>query len=82
MDFAEKEGSRVPSREELDQIYEARDKGALRGTFNVTGSTPADWYWSSHDRADYFIVWGQRFSDGLQGYYGKTVDSSLRCVRG
>ena len=47
MDFAAKEGARVPSKEELDQMHDAMDKGALKGTFNVTGSSSAGWYWSS-----------------------------------
>src|SRR5258707_6524179 len=38
MAFAAKDRSRVPSKEELDQLYAAKDKGALKGTFNVAGS--------------------------------------------
>jgi hypothetical protein len=80
MAFAAKDGSRVPSKEELDQLYEAQDKGALKGTFNVTGSYPAGWYWSS--RANIFdYAWAQRFSDGFQVNYDKRNDSSLRLVR-
>ncbi len=79
MDFAAREGSRVPSQDELDQLYEARDKGALKGTFNVTGSHSAGWYWSSRD---YDInAWAQRFSGGGQDDIFKDFDSSLRCVR-
>jgi hypothetical protein len=83
MAFAAKEGSRVPSREELDQIYDAREKGALKGTFNVTGTNPAGWYWSSSQyHFDYdFSAWAQRFRGGHQNYYGKDNVSSLRCVR-
>jgi len=79
MAFAAKDGARVPCQDELDQIYEARDKGGLKGTFNETGSIPAGWYWSSRDYD--LIAWAQRFSDGGQSYYGKDFDSSLRCVR-
>src|SRR6202040_1001910 len=32
MAFAAKDGSRVASREELDQIYDVREKGALNNT--------------------------------------------------
>jgi hypothetical protein len=79
MAFAAKEGSRVPSREELNQLYDARDQGALKGTFNVTGSLPAGWYWSSSQNG--LDAWAQRFSDGDQDVYNKSNDSSLRCVR-
>ena len=78
MDFAAKEGARVPSKEELDQIHDATDKGALKGTFNVTGSNSAGWYWSSSGFDT--TAWAQRFSGGHQGINGKTIDSSLRCV--
>jgi Protein of unknown function (DUF1566) len=80
MEFAAKEGARVPSKEELDQIHDAMDKGALKGTFNVTGSNSAGWYWSS---SQYYgnDAWAQRFSDGHQDHNGKSCDSSLRCVR-
>jgi hypothetical protein len=83
MAFAAKEGSRVPSKEELDQLYEARDNGALKDTFNVTGSLSAGWYWSSRDNNGLNVAWAQRFSDGCQNYYTniKNLDSSLRCVR-
>ncbi len=80
MAFAAKDGARVPSEDELDQIYEARNKGALKDTFNVTGSGPAGWYWSSRDYYD--GAWAQRFSDGYQNNLFKSLDSSLRCVRG
>ena len=80
MDFAAKEGARVPSKEELDQMHDAMDKGALKGTFNVTGSDSAGWYRSS-SQYGFNYAWAQRFSDG--GQYGnyKDVVSSLRCVR-
>jgi hypothetical protein len=80
MAFAAKEGSRVPSREELDQIYDARERGALKSTFNVTGSIPAGCYWSSSQFSNY-LAWAQRFSDGNQDCILKNYDSSLRCVR-
>jgi hypothetical protein len=79
MAFAAQDGSRVPSQEELDQIYEARNQGALKGTFNVTGSSPAGWYWSS-SQYDYGNAWAQLFSDGHQNDF-KDGASSLRLVR-
>src|SRR5690349_10129930 len=72
---------RVPTKAELNLLWENRDKGALKGTFNVTGSDPAGWYWSSTEYVNGY-AWDQRFSDGGQLWNGKYVDSSLRCVRG
>jgi hypothetical protein len=80
MAFAAKDGSRLPSKEELDQLCDAKDKGALKGTFNVTGSDSAGWYWSSRDDTNGY-AWAQRFSDGVQNINFKNYYSSLRCVR-
>jgi hypothetical protein len=80
MAFAAKDGSRVPSKDELNQIYDAQDQGALKGTFNLTGSDPAGWYWSSRDGGHHYAC-AQRFSDGGQDVIYKGDDSSLRCVR-
>jgi hypothetical protein len=84
MAFAAKEGSRVPSKEELDQIYDAREQGALKGIFNTTGSHPAGWYWSStRDNCFKTNAWTQRFSDGIQDPNNFEYDiASLRCVCG
>ena len=81
MDFAARSNASVPSREELNQIYEARNEGALKCTFNTAGSHPAGWYWSSSQDGKYY-AWAQRFSDGYQGTVNlKLLASSLRCVR-
>jgi hypothetical protein len=65
--FAANEGSRLPSKEKLDQLYDAKDKGALKGTFNVSGSDSAGWCWSSRDDDSYYgDAWAQRFSGGDQ----------------
>ena|SRR5690349_18689243 len=72
---------RVPTRAELNVLYDNRDKGALKGTFNVTGSLFAGWYWSSTETFAHLAVWDQRFSDGLESWYEKDNFSSLRCVR-
>ena len=70
----------VPSKDELNVLWENRNKGKLAGTFNETGSAPAGWYWSS--TLDYFgIAWAQRFSDGTQDNDDRNFYSSLRCVR-
>lgn len=69
---------RVPTKSELNVLYNNR---AAIGGFDLTGSNPAGWYWSS-SHGDYYNAWDQSFSDGLQFYYFKVNDSSLRCVRG
>jgi hypothetical protein len=70
----------VPSKGELNVLWENRNKGKLKGTFNETGSDPAGWYWSS-SQFNIGNAWAQRFSDGNRYNYGKGFDSSLRCVR-
>ena len=71
---------RVPSKNELNVLWENRDKGALNGTFNVTGSGLAGWYWSSTEFNGNY-AWDQCFSDGNQYWDHKGYVSSLRCVR-
>lgn len=74
-------GAQVPTKSQLDKMYRSRDMGALKGTFNVTGSYPAGWYWSSTEGGS-LRAWGQRFSDGNQyKFYTDHDASSLRCVR-
>jgi len=73
----------APSKGELNVLWENRDKGKLKGTFNETGSYPAGWYVSSSPD-NFNDGWSQRFLDGHQDYgvdYGKH-GMSLRCVRG
>src|SRR5258708_1302015 len=71
---------RVPTKGELNVLRENRNEGALKGTFNVTGSYPAGWYWSSSQYSNY-LAWAQRFSDGFQHDSLKLIDSSLRLLR-
>jgi hypothetical protein len=69
----------VPSKNELNVLWENRDKGKLKGTFNESGS-----YWSSSPYIDGnidFLAWAQRFGDGYQQYSHRNHDLSLRCVR-
>jgi hypothetical protein len=68
---------RVPTKGELHVLFENRD---AIGGFNISGSYPAVWYWSSSP-FDYDSAWDQRFSDGDQGINLKRDGSSLRCVR-
>jgi hypothetical protein len=71
---------RVPTKRDLKVLFQNRDMGKLRRTFNETGYHPAGWYWSS---TQYVSVnaWAQRFRDGHQDYDYKNFNSSLRCVR-
>jgi len=68
---------RVPTKGELNVLFQNRD--AIDG-FNISGSYPAVWYWSS-SQFDYDSAWDQRFSDGSHGINLKLDGSSLRCVR-
>lgn len=40
MDYAAREKAKLPSKEQLNAMYEARNTGAPNGTFNITGSLP------------------------------------------
>ena len=79
MDFAARSNASVPSREELNQMYEARNEGALKGTFNTTGSSPAGWYWSSSQTQRQRVVPALQRRGPRQLLQGP--QSSLRCVR-
>lgn len=70
----------VPTRDELDQLYFHKDKGALKGTFNETSAWPYGYYWSSseYNGSD---AWRQRFSDGDQSNGYKASIHAVRCVR-
>ena len=79
---AAKQGARLCSDKELDQMIGAKDKGALKGTFNVSGSHPAGWYGTDTElpgNPDY--VWNQRASDRPRDWHHKSHDSSWRFVR-
>lgn len=73
---------RIPSKAELNEMWKNRDKGALKGTFNLNGSSYAGWYWSSSP-IDGRALWTQCFSDGEQNWARvlPTDAISLRCVR-
>ncbi len=71
---------RVPTKNELNVLYENRNEGKLKGTFNETGSNPAGWYWSSSQALTNY-AWVQCLSDGYQHGGGRCGDSSLRLVR-
>jgi len=68
---------RVPTKGELNVLFQNR---AAIGGFDISGSYPAGWYWSSSQ--DYNVsAWAQRFSDGSQEVCNEDDVSSLRCVR-
>jgi hypothetical protein len=69
---------RVPTKGELNALFQNR---AAIGGFNISGSNPAGWYWSS-SQYNNTSAWDQRFNDGNQYIDDdKDYDSSLRCVR-
>ena len=67
----------VPTNAELNTLFNNR---AAIGGFNLGGSYPAGWYWSS-SQGLMGHAWGQHFSDGFQEYLHKFDPSSVRCVR-
>jgi len=67
----------LPAKNELNVLYTS--KTAIGG-FNVSGSFPAGYYWSSSEYSNFF-AWNQRFSDGNQFNSTKNGGSSVRCVR-
>lgn len=73
-------GWRLPTRAELNVIHENKSKGALKGTFNETGSIFAGRYWSSTEN-DFDEANAQRFSDGHRDWHGKYDRLSVRLVR-
>jgi cytochrome c peroxidase len=73
---------KLPTRAELNLLYQNRHKGALRGTFNENGAGIAGWYWSSTERpddADYASM--VRLSDGSRDWDWKINEASVRPVR-
>ena|ERR1022692_4923405 len=67
----------IASWDELNVLFQNR---AAIGGFDISGSHPAGWYWSSSQILN-LLAWAQRFSDGYQNHGSKNDDSSLRCVR-
>jgi hypothetical protein len=59
---------RLPNIVELNMLYQNRQTGALRGTFNETASSPGSQYWSSSPgpllRRSTESVWVQLFENG------------------
>jgi hypothetical protein len=70
----------APSKGELNVLWENRNAGALKGTFNETGSYPGGWYLLFTPRKA-GSAGARRFSDGQAGAGSRDLVSSLRCVR-
>jgi hypothetical protein len=74
---------RLPTKEELHVLYENRNKGALKGTFDESASHSSGRHWSASEHPDdgAGLGWAQRFSDGNRGWYWKYDAASVRLVR-
>lgn len=81
----------LPTRSNLNRLYQNKDKGALSGTFadtfnSTVGHGFEHWYWSSEEYIDVSDImggaWAQNFSDGVPDWNRKDVIThSVRCVR-
>lgn len=72
---------RLPSKTELDVLFQNRQRGALKGTFNEQGDFVTVWYWSStNSLPDHATI--ERFSDGKRSAEWKASIASVRLVRG
>lgn len=60
-------------------LFENRNKGALAGTFNLTGANPAGYYWAAEHNDNGAAC--QQFSGGDRGYPYRASLSSVRPVR-
>ncbi len=83
LEFGGKKDFRVPSKEELNVLFENREKGALKGTFNLDCWSHAGYYWSSTCAPifNYSYAHRRRFGDGGIGDSHRREISSVRCVR-
>jgi len=62
-----------------DNLFANRNKGALAGTFNLTGALPAGFYWAAEHYVD--VAACQQFSGGGRGGNYRDYRSSVRPVR-
>jgi hypothetical protein len=65
------DGWRLPTKDELNLIYENK---------NVVGGFANVYYWSSTEN-DHNDAWAQGFNGGYQSYYGKDYTAYVRAVR-
>lgn len=67
------DGWRLPTKDELNWMYEHKDE---------IGGFGSGWFWSSTQYNDFFNGWRQRFYDGQQGHlYYKNKKSAVRACR-
>lgn len=72
---------RLPSRAELDVLYQNRNNGNLSGTFKKGGFFQGGCYWSSSEEPNGFKARYQKFNNGQEGLYAKFYLLSVRCIR-
>jgi hypothetical protein len=72
---------RAPSQGELNVLWQNRNQGKLKGTFNETGSGQfSSRYWSSSEETSY--AWEKSFGrHGQEDLTRLYVPLALRCVR-
>lgn len=81
---------RLPTKEELNVLYQNKNEGALKKTFNETGGhhDNTGFYWSSSlspnnsDDTEYVYGYVQNFKTGQQVLNPTVHDASVRYVRG
>lgn len=73
----------LPTKDQLNHLYEKRNTGVFAGTFNERAFSTADWYWSFTEHAsNSSSAWNQRFTDGDDDWNHKDgIELSVRCVR-
>lgn len=78
-----KKGFRVPSLAELNVVRDALlQNEEMKKTFNLTGSDPDGWYWSSSPYgSNDACARCQRLSDGIQANDSRSFGLSVRPVR-
>ena len=76
-----RENAHVPTPEELNgNLYRNKDKGALKGTFNISGSSPVGCFRSAapDGSGDAWVQWFGR--SGINYYGDKFIQLPLRLV--
>ena len=71
---------RLPTKTELNVLYQNRENGGLKDRFNLSASNEG-WYWSS-TFYDSFLVYVMAFRNGIKNVVRHPKNlSSVRCVR-
>lgn len=78
----DKKDFRLPTVREMNVIFQNRDKGALKGTFNMEAKRSSSWYWYTRKRHyDDLGESAQHITDGLRVAAAEGNRLSVRCVR-